>query len=555
MLYSIHGVVKRGISVVKHNIYQRQAESWNYLRMSTDAGQEDSPQTQGQLTGQFIAEQQLPAWTRTYFDLAITGATVDKRPGIMTMLTDAEKVRPAYIVFYKLDRAFRNSYEQAAALKRLKKLGVKVLKVRDPNIEGPQGELIDTVLGGVNQFERELTGLRIRDHNLTMAQRGEWPGGTPPYGYRYRQPTVETHGRKRVVLEAGGLEPDPIEWTVARQIWDWAIAGYRKSEIVDLSNQAGHRRRNGGLWTAGEVLKLLRSRTYAGYVPYGLHSREHGRSRREDKAEWHPGRHQALVSIEEYARVQATTNSRIGQRHAHKRSRAELAGLIRCRLCGGPVTMGYDGSGSYYTCSHAAKRGAEHPYWNRREWVFHWALQSVIDHIVAALPATPPPGLGQAARESILRDIEGLRSQLRRQRTLFEVGEYNDDLDEYRRRKRELEMRIAAREADLATAGPSPEVLGQRWEVLRTWEQLYESAGNIQERKRAWALIVESIATDAGLLTVTLKDFGPLVDRTWAVDLPPPKTRRPGTVSGRGVVKKGYLARTEITPRPVQTVT
>lgn len=524
-------------------------ETWNYVRMSTDAGQEDSPTTQGQITDQFMREHQLPTWTRTYYDLAITAATVDKRPGMIAMLADAERLRPACIVFYKLDRAFRNSYEQSAALRRLKKLGIKVLKVRDPNVDGPQGELIDTILGGVNQFEREVTGLRIRDHNLAMAMRGEWPGGGPPYGYRYVQ--VEA-GKSSGA--PGGLEPEPLEWAVARQIWDWALAGYRKSEIAELANASGYRRRNGRLWPADLILRVLRSKTYAGYVPYGLHSRRHGRTRKEEAAQWFPGRHRAMVTLEEFTRVQATTNSRIGQRSAHKRSRSELAGLIRCRLCGGPAALGYDSGGHYYKCDLAAHHGTEHGYWSRREWVVHWALQAVLDHVVAELPEAPPADTTDATREGLMRDIDRIKNQLRRQRTLFEVGEYEDDLGEYRRRKRDLEVQLAAKELELARSGPSESELESRWRLLRTWEQLYEAADSVQSRQRVWAAVVERVDVGPDSVRVTLRDFGPSVQRTWEMSLPPKRTRRPGAVSGRGIVRNGYLSRATAKPKAAQTV-
>lgn len=537
-----------------------QAQTWVYLRMSTEE-QEDSPLTQGQHTGEFIQQNSLPAWSRTYFDLGKSGGSLEKRPSMLVMLAEAERLRPACIVFYRLDRAFRNAEEQAVALNRLKRLGIQLMKVRDPNLQGPMGELIDGILGNINQFERQLTGMRIRDHNLAMAQRGEWPGGTPPFGYKYRKALREHRGRKQVTVASGGLEPDDQEWTIARQLWDWALAGYRKVEIADMANAAGYRRRGGLAWSTEAVTQMLISKTYAGYVPFARHARMHGRMKRQwDRAEWYPGNHTPLITIEEWMRVQATTNSQMGQRRAHSRPRAELAGLIRCRLCGASVVANsYTKDGGYhYTCQGAVKHEADHPHWSRRDWVIHFGIQRILDEVTTAMPAEPPGHLSDAQRDAIKDEIQRLKNQARRQRTLFELGEYNDDLEEYKRRRRELEVQIAAKEAELASSGPSTAELLRRWETLRGWEVAYEGATTVREKQRVWGALLEEVRADGGTLRVRLRDFSPTVARTWEIDLPPNRARRPGSRCGRGVVgerksgtTRSAMEHLELLPRPV----
>jgi ribosomal protein L32 len=480
---------------------------------------------------------------------------------MMTMLAEAERLRPSCIVFYRLDRAFRNAEEQAVALNRLKRMGLQILKVRDPNLQGPMGELIDGILGNINQFERQLTGMRIRDHNLAMAQRGEWPGGAPPFGYKYVEAVRETRGRKNSSVLPGRLEPHEKEWVIARQVWDWALAGYRKVEIVDMANAAGYRRRGGGPWSTDALTLMLISKTYAGHVPFARHVRMHGRMKRQyERAKWYPGHHTPLITVEEWMKVQATTNSRMGQRRAHSRPRCELAGLIRCRFSGGPVLAhSYTKDGGYhFNCGASVKHEVDHPYWSRREWVIHMAIQRILDAVVDAMPSEPPEGLDNAHRESIQEEIQRIRNQIKRQRTLFELGEYNDDLEEYKRRRRELEMQAATLEAKLASAGPSSSDLYRRWDTLRNWEAAYEGARSVRERQRVWSSLVEEVRADACCLFVRLRDFGPGVEREWEVELPPMRTRRPGSRCGTGTVgnrkagaSTGFLVKAASPPRQI----
>lgn len=513
-----------------------QGQTWVYLRMSTEE-QEDSPLTQGQHTGEFVQQNGLAPWTRTFFDLGKSGGSLEKRPSMLTMLAEAERLRPACIVFYRLDRAFRNAEEQAVALNRLKRMGIQILKVRDPNLQGPMGELIDGILGNINQFERQLTGMRIRDHNLAMAQRGEWPGGAPPFGYRYVRAVRESRGRKQVTVVPGHLAPDEQEWAIARQMWDWALQGYRKVEIADLANAAGYRRRSGAPWNTEALSLMLISKTYAGFVPFARHVRMHGRMKRQyNRAEWYPGHHPALITPEEWLQVQSTTNARMGQRRAHSRPKCELAGLIRCRLCGGPVLAhSYTRDGGYhYTCARAARHQADHRHWSRREWVIHMALQRILDEVVDALPSAPPAPLSHDHRANLQEELQRLKSQMKRQRALFELGEYADDLEEYRRRRRDLEAQLAAVEGKLAASGPSPSDLITRWETLRSWEAAYVGAPSVRVKQRIWAALLEEVRTDAGTLSVRLRDFGPSVHREWALELPPIRSRRPGAQQREG---------------------
>lgn len=514
-------------------------ETWNYLRMSTGF-QEDSPVTQDQHTEEFIRANNLPGWTRTYYDLAESAGTMERRPGILQLIADAEELRPAAIVFYKLDRAFRNSTEQAVALRRLKRAGIRVVKVRDPNIDGPQGEMMDTILGAVNQFERELTGVRIRDHNLAMAQRGEWPGGAPPFGYRYTKAERVTQGRKRTTVRPGQLLIDPVEGPAARRIWEWALAGYRKAEVVDLANAAGYRRRNGAPWNKDALTLMLINKTYAGYIPFARHKNMHGRMKRQyDRAEWYQGQHEPIISLDEWLQVQATINARMGQRTTHSRARTELAGLTRCLICGGAVVgNSYTKDGGYhYTCQDAVQHEAEHPLWSRRDWVVHMALQAILDEVTHGLPDIPPPSVAAEHRATVEREIAGIRTRMKRLRDLYLAGEYNDDMTEYQRQKRQYDAHLAAAEAQLAGSGPGSDELVERWSILRDWETTYLAAeDSVRERQRFWASVFEQVRVDKERLVAHLRDFGPTVPRVWEVDLPPLRTRRPGSRCGRGIV-------------------
>lgn len=531
--------------------------------MSTE-WQEDSPATQGDHTTRFVAEQGLPTWTRSYYDLGESAGTVETRAGILQLIADAERLRPAVVLFYKLDRAFRNSGEQSVTLRRLKKAGVRVLKVKDPNIEGPQGTMVDGLLGVVNQFERELVGMRIRDHNLTLARQGYWTGGRAPYGYQYRRAVREQQGKRSVTKQRGSLEPHPDEWAVALQFWQWALAGHRKTELAIMANEAGHRRRGGGLWTATEITRILASRLYAGFVPYSTEPRSAPRnSRTWQNTEWFSGQHQPMVTMQEWLQVQALLHAPSGtHRRTTKSPRAELAGFVRCKQCGGPVSSigRAPVDGYYYGCQASSRGGSGHSYWTRSPWVVHMALQAILDTVAASLPAHDAPADDTTQRDAIERDLERLKTRRRRLRDLYRMGEYDDDMETYQRDARALDMQIEAREFALQQAGPAPDTLTALWDTLRNWAVVYETADTVVKRQRFWATFVERIRMDRDSLEVTLHELGAEIPRVWSIQLPPVRTKRPGSICGRGVTgergkgeSRSWFMRNGLAPEPVTT--
>jgi len=322
---------------------------------------------------------------------------------------------------------------------------------------------------------------------------------------------------------------------VARQIWDWALAGHRKAAIADLANRAGYRRRSGLPWSTEAVTQLLLSRTYAGFVPFARHVRMHGRLKRQpDRAQWYLGGHPALVSLAEWEMVQRTVNTAMGRPTAHRTPRSELAGLARCALCDGPlVALAYTADGGYhYNCARAVRHEADHPPWSRRDWVIHLAIRRVLDEALADFPPVPPLDV---ADNELARELERLQAQHSRLRTLYELGEYGDDLDRFSQRSRELQAQIAQVRSRLGS-GVTPAGWAERWHAFPGWEAGFAVPAGVRDRQRLWGAILERVWTDASRVRVRLRHFGPDVPQDWEVDLPPLRTRRPGTRCGRGIV-------------------
>jgi DNA invertase Pin-like site-specific DNA recombinase len=160
-----------------------------YTRKSSERGlQQDfnSLKAQHAICSAYIQSQQHKGWIEidnVYEDAAQSGATLN-RPAMKELLADIEKGRIDVVVVYKLDRLSRSLLDFVRLLDAFERYGVTFACITQNFDTGDSlGRLVMNVLLTFAQFEREMTGDRIRDKKRAMCLRGLWSGGRPPLGY------------------------------------------------------------------------------------------------------------------------------------------------------------------------------------------------------------------------------------------------------------------------------------------------------------------------------------------------------------------------------------
>ena len=99
------------------------------------------------------------------------------------------------VVVYKIDRLTRSLTDFAKIVEVFDAHGVSFVSVTQQfNTTTSMGRLTLNVLLSFAQFEREVTGERIRDKIAASKKKGMWMGGLPPLGY-------DVKDRKLVVNE------------------------------------------------------------------------------------------------------------------------------------------------------------------------------------------------------------------------------------------------------------------------------------------------------------------------------------------------------------------
>src|SRR5215475_7900569 len=172
-----------------------------YTRVSTEYGLDqefNSLDAQYHAAQAYIRSQAHDGWSlvRTrYDDGGFSGGSTD-RPALQQLLADVKARKINVIVVYKVDRLTRSLADFAKLVELFDAYGVSFVSVTQQfNTTTSMGRLTLNVLLSLAQFEREVTGERIRDKIAASKKKGFWMGGMPPLGY-------DVKNRKLVVNEA-----------------------------------------------------------------------------------------------------------------------------------------------------------------------------------------------------------------------------------------------------------------------------------------------------------------------------------------------------------------
>ena len=311
-----------------------------YTRKSHEEGLEqdfNSLDAQRESCEAYILSQKHEGWTclpEMYDDGGISGATLE-RPALKRLLEDIEAGRIDAVVVYKVDRLTRSLGDFAKIVEVFDRWGVSFVSVTQQfNTTTSMGRLTLNMLLSFAQFEREVTGERIRDKIAASKKKGIWMGGNVPLGY-------DVKDRKLVVNEA---EAKTVRHIYRRYAELGSVRTLKESldrdGIVSKVRVDRFGRTTGGKPLArGALYLMLQNCIYRGEIVH--------------KEASYPGQHEAIVDQMLWEEVQR-------QLAANRVDRASGAQAERPSLLAGLI---YDAAGGRMTPSHANKKGTRYRYY------------------------------------------------------------------------------------------------------------------------------------------------------------------------------------------------
>ena len=311
-----------------------------YTRKSSEEGLEqdfNSLDAQRESCEAYILSQKHEGWTclpGMYDDGGISGGTLT-RPALQRLLTDIEAGLIDTVVVYKVDRLTRALNDFAKIVDVFDKQNVSFVSVTQQfNTTTSMGRLTLNMLLSFAQFEREVTGERIRDKIAASKKKGMWMGGNVPLGY-------DAIDRKLVINQ---VEAETVRHIYQRYVDLGSIRELKddldqdgivsKVRTVKLGSLAG-----GKPMARGALYLMLQNRLYRGDIVH------------KDKS--YPGEHDAIIDETLWKDVQSklAVNRNDRANGINAKSPSLLTGLI------------FDDTGSRMTPSHANKKGRRYRYY------------------------------------------------------------------------------------------------------------------------------------------------------------------------------------------------
>jgi site-specific DNA recombinase len=285
-----------------------------YTRKSSDEGLDqafNSLDAQREAGEAYVKSQASEGWrvlSACYDDGGFSGGTME-RPGLQRLLGDIEAGKVDVVVVYKIDRLTRSLADFARIVEQFDARQVSFVSVTQAfNTTSSMGRLTLNVLLSFAQFEREVTGERIRDKIAASKAKGMWMGGAVPLGYDLPDPgsrTLRVHAEEATTVRhifARYLELASVH-RLAAELAAQGIVSKRRTT-------AGGKDAGGLPFSRGALFHLLQNRLYLGKI---IH-----------KSVVHDGAHDAIVDVALFDAVR--------QHLAHRRRRRRHGDAGECRV-------------------------------------------------------------------------------------------------------------------------------------------------------------------------------------------------------------------------------
>lgn len=293
-----------------------------YTRKSSEEGLDmefNSLDAQREACEKYVQIQKHEGWhivPDNYDDGGFSGGTIE-RPALKRLIADIKAGHIDIVVVYKIDRLSRSLLDFLNLMQVFDAQKIAFVSVtQNFDTSTSMGKLMLNVLLSFAQFEREITGERIRDKIASSKRKGMWMGGPPPLGY-------DVKDRKLIIND------DEAE--NVRLIFDTFIMKRSMKLLVIELKRLGIKSKfritttgkhvGGNTYDAATLYKLLNNQIYLGKIKH--------------KDQIYEGQHEAIITQDTWNTVHTIFQISPRTRGAATKRKVPsvLLGLLKCGGC------------------------------------------------------------------------------------------------------------------------------------------------------------------------------------------------------------------------------
>lgn len=301
-----------------------------YTRKSSEEGLEqdfNSLDAQREACEAYIKSQMHEGWVlldKQYNDGGYSGGTME-RPAFKELLKDIENDKIDIVVVYKVDRLTRSLMDFSKIIDVFDRHETSFVSITQQfNTTTSMGRLTLNILLSFAQFEREVTGERIRDKIAASKKKGMWMGGKVPLGYLKEDKKLVVHNEDAQKVQ---------------MLFDKYLDLKSVPKLMQYLKENEIKTKTDKYFSKGQLYHLLANKIYIGKITH------------KDKV--YEGEHKAIISDETFEKV---------QKLLHENKVDKICG-IKCSSNSLLAGLIYDDLGNRMTPSHSNNHGRRYRYY------------------------------------------------------------------------------------------------------------------------------------------------------------------------------------------------
>ncbi len=307
--------------------------------------------------------------------------SVWQRPAFLELVRDIEAGKILRVVARHEDRFWRDLEVQQRFVEILRRHEVELWAFRGQlDYKTAHGKLVLQITGATAEFEKNITGERIRKVKRSLIMKGRPAGGPPPFGYTSQSriktdlmkeglPEDEAYRRACEIIPVGKSRVvDEREAEVVRLVFRlFTDPGHRWGvrRITAYLNRNGYRRRSGLLWHPDKVRGIVNNPAVAGHLFYDEAAFSANVPSRAPKYRQvlYPASHEPIIALDVWREAQRikTENTTVKRTKSTAPIAYPLRNILVCG-CGKPMKGKASGGAdrpAYYICSDRKHFGPE----------------------------------------------------------------------------------------------------------------------------------------------------------------------------------------------------
>jgi site-specific DNA recombinase len=464
-----------------------------WIRVSTDDQARGESPEHHEKRARYYAESKDWKVVTVYHLEGVSGKAVLQNPEAQRMLADVKSGQISGLIFSKIARLARNTRELLDLADVFAASDADLISLQEAiDTSTPAGRLFYTIIAAMAQWEREEIGERVAASIPIRAKLGKPLGGAAPFGYRWKD--------RKLVL-------DDAESPVRRLMFELFAEHKRKRTVARLLNDAGHRTRSGGKFTAKSVERLVVDPIAKGSRRANYRTSPGRGLRVKPPSDWVYTDAPAIVSDELWAQCNEINASQKSPTTRSPKKGAHLfSGLVWCEKCAKKMYVLWQGKS--YVCGKCRNKVGE----DDLEVVFIEQLKRFVlaPDLVQTQLEKSDEQLSQ--KQSLLKTLEsertGVASEMEKVYRLYVGDQISGALFAERNtpleaRRRELEDEVPRLQADIDVLKlqllSSTEILAESLDLCTRWTGLA-----FDDRRQIIENVVERISITDNEITIQL---------------------------------------------------